>query len=633
MSKDEDEISVNDLLQDLNDTENFGDLKNIASKQAKPLLETSQASQDRANRHAAYEEVVNESEKWRPIVREIEKQRTITFGAPDHPEKKRSKRFRPVKSELAQTITSILDEQKLTPKAQATLEDEQNAKLSEQELKERALRLANLRRLQFYNEEKARRWKKIKSKAFRRLHKRDMAPIPLEELAETDPEQFQRELAKVEAKRAKERVTLRHKNTSQWVRRVLARGLKSATEEEKRSYEDQLKLGEELMKKIKIKKRNADDDDESEYEEEEEGNETGTGKEEEIKKQEDKLSGLLNMKFMRDAREKKEHEMEEMKKLLKEQESGETPSTGIVTISSKPTEKKQKKTGKTVSANGDDYVEDDVDQKAKDEMIKESGQTVEKKVTFAKKENEEEIQEPEGATAAGQEEEIKKKTSPFKKAKKPHRKTVNANTLILQQPTEEELTQITDSVEFGKKEGQEEILNEMLGYQTDFEKEKEELAVKEASENLPSMDELHLEGWGSWTGPGVKPSAKAERRKQAIEKERQRIIEEAKAGRKDANLNGVILSEEAFRPVEKYAITEIPHAYSNPKQVKAQLSYPIGPEFNSVSGFKQLIKPDMITKAGAAIEPVFMSKMNRRKERIVRMKQQRKALDSSKSLQ
>lgn len=620
MSKEED-VSVNDLLQELNDTEEFGDLKKAASKVPTPLLETSQAAQARANRHAAFEEIKKENEKWSAIAREQDAQRTITFGEPKMSAK--SKKFHPIKSELAETINSILDEQKLTPEAQEKLEDEVNSKLTEKELKERALRLASLRRLQFYNEEKARRWKKIKSKAFRRLHKRDMAPIPLEELAEVDPEKFQKELEKVEAKRAKERITLRHKNTSQWVRRVLARGLKSASDELKESYEKQLKLGEELMKKVNIKKSLEGDDEEEDEEEEE--------IKDEVKAEGEKFEGLLNMKFMKEAAQKKENEIEELKKMLAEDDSKETKSTGIVTIARKA--KGEKPKGKVVNADGDDYVEDEVDEKAKKEIAEENGEVLDKQPEEKASKETEEIQEPPAAEAPVVEKQEPKKISPFqRKQNRIQRKTVDAKQFFLEQPTENELNQIADGINFKKNEENEEVLNEMFGHNDEFDREKEELAIKEASASLPSMDEMHLEGWGSWTGPGVKPNARAERRKKQLEKERQKIIEDAKKNRKDANLEGVILSEEALKTVDRYAITDVPHAYSNPRQLKAQMSYPIGPEFNTVSGYQQLIKPDMITKAGAPIEPIFMSKMNKRKERIVRMKNQRKSLDQDKTL-
>lgn len=75
--------------------------------------------------------------------------------------------------------------------------------------------MARLRNLQFYTEEKNRRWSRIKSRKFRKAHKRDIGELSLEELAEVDPEAFRVRVQQLEATRAKERITQRHKNTSE----------------------------------------------------------------------------------------------------------------------------------------------------------------------------------------------------------------------------------------------------------------------------------------------------------------------------------------------------------------------------------------------------------------------------------
>jgi U3 small nucleolar RNA-associated protein 14 len=52
-----------------------------------------------------------------------------------------------------------------------------------------------------------------------------------------------------EFKRAQERLTLKHRNTSRWARRVLKRGLSLATEGQQDALHDQLRLGQQLRAK------------------------------------------------------------------------------------------------------------------------------------------------------------------------------------------------------------------------------------------------------------------------------------------------------------------------------------------------------------------------------------------------
>jgi U3 small nucleolar RNA-associated protein 14 len=52
-----------------------------------------------------------------------------------------------------------------------------------------------------------------------------------------------------EFRRAQERLTLKHRNTSRWARRVLKRGLSLATQGQHDALHDQLRLGQALRAK------------------------------------------------------------------------------------------------------------------------------------------------------------------------------------------------------------------------------------------------------------------------------------------------------------------------------------------------------------------------------------------------
>jgi U3 small nucleolar RNA-associated protein 14 len=52
-----------------------------------------------------------------------------------------------------------------------------------------------------------------------------------------------------EFRRARERLTLKHRNTSRWARRTLKRGVHLATEEQQEALHEQLRLSRELRAK------------------------------------------------------------------------------------------------------------------------------------------------------------------------------------------------------------------------------------------------------------------------------------------------------------------------------------------------------------------------------------------------
>lgn len=68
---------------------------------------------------------------------------------------------------------------------------------------------------------------------------------------EAGDEEFIRLAAEdAELARAKERLTLRHRNSSRWARRALKRGMDVMDEGTKAAVAEQLRLGEELRQKV-----------------------------------------------------------------------------------------------------------------------------------------------------------------------------------------------------------------------------------------------------------------------------------------------------------------------------------------------------------------------------------------------
>ena len=160
----------------------------------------------------------------------------------------------------------------------------------------------------FRQDLKAKRIAKIKSKTYRRMHKkereREMAKQAAEE--DSDGDEAMERRMKVETARAKERMTLRHKNTGDWATKMLNRGQHDL--ETRQAISEQIRRGDELRRKVLGNdEEDEEDDEESDSEEDLEelikdpskwGENQFTMGQEEIRK------GVMGMKFMRDAEER-----------------------------------------------------------------------------------------------------------------------------------------------------------------------------------------------------------------------------------------------------------------------------------------------------------------------------------------
>lgn len=221
--------------------------------------------------------------------------------------------------------------------SQSDLQKQEQAALATLDPADLAARQAELRRqrdLMYRAERKAKRVAKIKSKAYRRIHRKakereaaDGPQMSLEDLAELDAidggNRAEEERARLEIQRAKERATLKHSGKGgRWAKKI--DGLEGLEEERNASIRDMVSRREELRKKI------AGIDDDGEMDEfasdsdaddraggadsDDEGQDVDAvrrrafdelaaldAKEAAAKANDPKLKGVLNMKFMRDA--------------------------------------------------------------------------------------------------------------------------------------------------------------------------------------------------------------------------------------------------------------------------------------------------------------------------------------------
>jgi U3 small nucleolar RNA-associated protein 14 len=176
-------------------------------------------------------------------------------------------------------------------------------KLSVEEVEARRNELRMMRELMFRHEMKAKRIKKIKSKAYRKVARkeklRELAKVQ-EQIAEDDPEAAMEEQLKAETDRALERMSLRHKNTGKWAQQQLQRGnLDAGTRD---AINEQIRRGEQLRRKI----QGMDSDEEFGDSDNDENGPITTEEQlklirEELNEEEPAGKGIFAMKFMQDA--------------------------------------------------------------------------------------------------------------------------------------------------------------------------------------------------------------------------------------------------------------------------------------------------------------------------------------------
>ncbi len=226
---------------------------------------------------------------------------------------------------MESAVDKLLKSAKMREQDIAQTESLKMNHLSVEEVAARRAELAKMRDLMFRNEAKAKRIAKIKSKTYRRLKKKqkDKLAAKIAELeGEDDDDDVQ---MKMEVDRARERATLRHKNTGKWAKAMKARG--GLEEDQRQEIHDMLDRGERLRRRI----QGQDSGDDNEDEDDDETEDDGDGARERFKAgiydelaklredgEEDpsleakKGKSVFEMKFMKDAALREKHRVDNM---------------------------------------------------------------------------------------------------------------------------------------------------------------------------------------------------------------------------------------------------------------------------------------------------------------------------------
>ncbi len=257
-----------------NDVDSKASSKRIPRKLDVPLAKR---QQDRLDRAAAYEKSKEVLNRWVDTVKHNRRAEHLLFPLrnPDVVAAQITNRLPPTAhskplTDLESTIQSILQESGLAPTGNKSQEDQllafeelQANKLPLEEVRARRADLRKARELMFREEIRAKRIKKIKSKSYRRVHRKERDKIASQEkaaLTAAGIDLSEDEQERNDRRRAEERMGARHRE-SKWARSIKATGRAVWDEDARDGVIEMSKRGEELKRRILGKEiREADDE-------------------------------------------------------------------------------------------------------------------------------------------------------------------------------------------------------------------------------------------------------------------------------------------------------------------------------------------------------------------------------------
>ncbi|CCD51600.1 hypothetical protein BofuT4_P019060.1 [Botrytis cinerea T4] len=644
-------------------SEKGDDKKKVASTLEVPLA---RRQQDRLDRSVAYDKSKETLDRWTDTVKHNRRADHLVFplADPDADSARANNRLQSTAqskpfNELEATIQSILEESGLATAGGRDDEDKirefeelEMNKLSMEEVKARRDQLRMARELLYREELKAKRVKKIKSKSYRKVHRKQREREEAKNKAALEEGGFvpsEDELEAQDRRRATERMGAKHRN-SKWAKATKATGRAAWDEDARDGITEMARREEELRKRVEgraVRKEFEDDSDESmddsddDMSDDDEGTEQKrllrrlerAGKDDII---DDSAPGakLANMKFMRNAEEsrKKANDamVEEMRKeLAGEESSSEEEEDGDVGRRTFGPGSKVKDVP-TKSQNVNEF-EEAADSEDEDNMDVEftgvdNGPKATASAPKAKKTNcssggsgKSFVAEPEVATEGGAWSKVPLKSGMVSKkeankrrhksnsamdveeldlsqaavmAKQPKSKKTKAKTAqILEASDEDSEDDGAIHLPFAIKD-QELIKRAFAGADVvgDFEAEKKQTIEDEDEKVIDNT----IPGWGSWVGDGVSKREKAKNKGRFLTKS-EGIKEQ---NRKDAKLDRVIINEKRVKKNGKYYASQLPHPFENRQQYERSLRLPVGPEWATKETFQDSTKPRVMVKQG-----------------------------------
>ena len=569
--------------------------------------------QDRLDRVEAYKLSKEEVEGWAPTIKRIREADHLSFplqppAQPPAPSNAGlTASFAPT-TDMEKSVASLLHEGGLSEKQVA---EQEGLVLRDMDPAEAGKRLAELRRmreLMFRAEQKARRANKIKSKTYRRIHRRERERMKQQEAQDLQDDEDDEEQRYQAAKdRAKERATLRHKNTGKWAKFHASRN-DDASQEARLAVEDQLRRGEELRKRIHVEDSDEEslasmhsDDREAAFDELESFARKEAEQDERdaqaLEQSGKKSKSLLHMKFMQDARDKQSRETQETIASLREELEHQDDTVNERPVGRAVYSQGTKGHDATLPANPFHTGASNpwLRQSTSGGTSKQTPQVLVGKDSRAATRS---IHRTERHAARGDE----ARASAAEDATLAIDPTAQLEALSSE--SEAEPTEISRHARGKRGRGkrnnaplQRDLVAEAFAGDNvaqDFAKEKRAMIQADA----PQEQDMTLPGWGSWGGKGVRHRQK---KNPALIK---KIDGLDPSRRKDFGMEHVMINERQDKKASKYKAKDLPFPYTSAAQYEAAMRTPLGSEWNTRTQHQRLTMPRVTTKMGQRIDPI-----------------------------
>ncbi|KAJ3943508.1 uncharacterized protein N0V96_006433 [Colletotrichum fioriniae] len=614
--------------------------------------------QDRLTRAAAYEKTSETIGRWQETVKQNRRADHLVFPLPqnaadeglDNRELQAITAKNSTGNELEQTILNIMQASGLAMNKQeenARAKAEREEGMSKEELQDMIHQRRRERELASRETKRAARIKKIKSKAYHRVHRKEKereAAKLKEAMAENGDVEIDSEAERDAQDRARvlERVGARHRD-SKWAKLGSSNKRAVWDDEYRAGLHDMARREEELRRRKEGRTGGSDEEEEEEeedsdsedgFEDDEEGTGRRSGKEnrrllkqlESIDNEEDDgpKSDLMKMKFMQkaEAQQKKAND-ELIAQIRRDLDSGGSDdeeddevtevgrkkygSAAQPAISAPALSRKQKKAA-AAAARGDDVEMEDEDEDGARvntgySLTAEPSTTGSAWSSGPRKKSTKTGGKSSGARVEDLDNSLAITASSSSSSSKPKSKSkANKKTTSSSSPAAAAAADTSSSEDSDSDSPDSHLplairdISQMDkafaggDVVVDFAREKE--AIQTADDD--KIVDNTLPGWGGWVGDGV--SAREKKRQQG------RFVTKVegvkKANRKDAKLERVIISEKRVKKNDKYLATQLPHQFESKEQYERSIRLPMGPEWVTKESHQAAVKPRVLKKQG-----------------------------------
>ncbi|KAF2674039.1 Utp14-domain-containing protein [Microthyrium microscopicum] len=598
-------------------------------KKKDPKLEPAlpKLQRDKLDRIAANEKAKATLDRWVDTVKHMRRAEHVTFPLQSNEAAAHQTGYMlptittaPITS-LESTINSILEESGLAPsqaKKEKEYDDLPETNISVQEVLARRADLRRARELIFQEERRAKRIKKIKSKSYRRVHRRErerLAAAGQDAFAEDFGDMDEDEKETHDRRRAEERMGAKHRD-SKWAKQMKKSGRSIWDDEARSGVTEMARRNEELRRRMTGQDgregSSAESGSASEVEDSDVDEPTTQLRElhKNLKKLEasefddGKTSSLASMKFMKKAEAARQAQNEaDIKQIRREldggsssEEESEPEANNIGRMIFGPTSKKA--ANKPTSEERNEFEEAEYSE-LEEEQMPEQGLEIDPSVPMGSKAKAK-------APIAAKRPQTKETTPSIMKSglqtAAASKKSKKENGEVHSKPDQAGWVTVTydkDSDSEGE-DSSEEILRRAFAGEEDaeevFEKEKAEII---ADEDDKIVDQT-IPGWGSWVGEGLsKREQKRNKGKVLVKKEGIKPED-----RKDAKLKNVIINQKRVRKNVDYMASTLPFPFTNRAEYERSIRMPIGNEWNVKKTYVESTKPRVIVKPGRVILPI-----------------------------